>query len=205
MSQQHWQQVYQSKASNTVSWYQQRPDLSLQFILQTEQPLSAAIIDVGSGASVLLDHLIAAGYNNLTALDISQAALDVSKKRLASQPNSDKVTWLVGDITQIKPGSGFDIWHDRAVFHFLTEAGQRCAYVENLKASLQPGGFAVMATFAIGGPDKCSGLPIVQYDAASMQQQLGNSFVLKNSQIESHITPWQSEQLFCYSLFQFLG
>lgn len=200
-TQKHWENVYQSKAADNVSWYQERPELSLNLIAAAQIAKDAALIDVGAGASTLVDHLLAEGYSQISLLDISETALAVAKKRLGEK--AAQVQWLVGDITTIElPKAKYALWHDRAVFHFLTEEEQRRRYHEQLLASLAPQAHLIMATFAIDGPQQCSGLNVMQYDAESLQKFLGASFRLISSQREKHITPWASEQDFIYCHFQ---
>lgn len=192
----HWEQVYTDKTPLDVSWFQQQPTISLALINSLKLPKKAAIIDVGGGASVLVDHLLNEGYHNLAVLDISAQALAHSQSRLGTQ--ADQVEWFAEDITTFKPSRKFDMWHDRAVFHFLTDAADRKQYVANLKAALVPNGHVVIATFAIGGPTKCSNLDIVQYDEAKMCAELGDEFVLRDVHHELHITPANKEQSFIY-------
>lgn len=200
--QNHWQNVYQSKAPDNVSWYQEQPDLSLRLIEESNLEKSAAFIDVGAGASTLVDHLLQADYENISLLDISEEALDIAKKRLGEK--AAQLKWLVGDITTIElPEAHYALWHDRAVFHFLTEESQRQHYHEQLMKSLAPQAHLIIATFASdGGPMQCSGLDVMRYDAESLQAFLGESFRLLSSHDESHLTPWASEQKFVYCHFQ---
>lgn len=193
----HWAQVYATKAAKAVSWYQDRPDLSLKFIQETQVGPHAAVIDVGAGASTLVDHLLADGYSDITLLDISEAALDVAKTRIGSQ--SDKLRCLIGDVT-IFPFEAhrYDVWHDRAVFHFLTDPVQRQRYIEQVLRAIKPGGHVIVATFALDGPDQCSGLPTARYDAASLHAAFGSPFNLIRTANEIHHTPWGSEQRFVY-------
>lgn len=197
----HWQNVYQSKAVDDVSWYQAKPSLSLDLIDSTRLDHSATLIDVGAGASLLLDNLLERGYKNISLLDISEEALAVSRQRIGAQ--AENLTWLVGDITTIAlPENAYSLWHDRAVFHFLGEESQRQAYLAQVKKSLKQGGFLLMATFAEDGPEQCSGLTVSRYTAESLQAFFGDDFQLMQTQHESHITPWQSEQRFVYCLFK---
>jgi ubiquinone/menaquinone biosynthesis C-methylase UbiE len=164
----------------------------------------AQIIDVGGGASTLIDDLLANNYQNLTVLDISAASMLVAQKRLGAQAN--KVTWLEADITQVNlPENDFDIWHDRAVFHFLTNAQDRAQYVRAVSHSLKTGGHLIMATFASDGPTQCSGLDVVRYSAASLRAEMGGDFELINSLHETHPTPFGTEQKFIYCYFQKRG
>jgi 2-polyprenyl-3-methyl-5-hydroxy-6-metoxy-1,4-benzoquinol methylase len=193
----HWAQVYATKAATDVSWYQQRPDLSLEFIQGTCIDTNAAIIDVGAGTSTLVDHLMTSGYTDITLLDISEAALEVAKTRIGSP--STQLQWLVGDVTSFPfEQQRYDVWHDRAVFHFLTDPLQQQRYVKQVLHAVKPGGHVIIATFGLNGPDKCSGLPTARYDAATLQSVFGSHFELIRSTNETHHTPWKSEQLFVY-------
>ena len=177
-----------------VSWYQQEPAVSLALIQGSEIPLSAPIIDVGGGASVLVDRLLSCGYGQLTVLDIAAGALDVARTRLGCE--SKKVDWIVADINSFKTAQKFALWHDRALFHFLTEAEQRQRYLAVLGESLQPGGHLIMGAFAVGGPDRCSNLPIVQYDGPKLLGELGSEFELVEEVSELHHTPAGGGQQF---------
>ena len=195
----HWEEVYATKSATAVSWFQPHAALSLQLIEQTGVPEDAGIIDVGGGASTLVDDLLDAGYSNLTVLDLSDAALAASRARLASR--ADAVHWLVGDITQITlPEQAYAVWHDRAVFHFLTTEPQREAYVAAVMRAVKPGGHVIVATFAEDGPEKCSGLPVARYSAQGLHAQFGNPFTLLRQQREEHHTPFGTVQQFIYCL-----
>jgi len=202
----HWQKIYQSKQASEVSWYQKTPEVSLQFINNYCDDKQKFIVDAGGGASTLVDHLVHAGYQNIVVLDLSASALQQSQQRIqVAQPNhSSTIEWIDADITQSQLPHKFDIWHDRAVFHFLTDTVSRQSYIQNLKKSLHPGGYLVMATFALDGPKKCSGLEIVQYDADKLQQELGSSFTLLTQQKENHRTPFETAQSFNYFVFRYL-
>ncbi|HAT1926169.1 TPA: class I SAM-dependent methyltransferase [Legionella pneumophila] len=195
----HWQSIYTEKLPQDVSWFQQEPTISLKLI-QRFCDKNAQIIDVGGGASVLVDHLLKLGYSNLAVLDISGKAIEHAKKRLHDQ--AIKVKWFEKDITEFIPPHTYDIWHDRAVFHFLTDIKSRQLYVNVLKKSIKPGAYSIIATFAKDGPTQCSGLDIVQYDESSIRDELGDGFVLLESQFEVHITPAGREQRFIYFAFQ---
>ena len=195
----HWEEVYATKSPTAVSWFQPHAALSLQLIEQTGVPKDAGIIDVGGGASTLVDDLLDAGYSNLTVLDLSDAALAASRARLGSR--ADAVHWLVGDITQITlPEQAYAVWHDRAVFHFLTTEPQREAYVAAVMRAVKPGGHVIVATFAEDGPEKCSGLPVARYSAQGLHAQFGNPFTLLRQQREEHHTPSGTVQQFIYCL-----
>lgn len=196
----HWEQVYTDKSPLQVSWYQREPAVSLQLARDTGLPLDAPIIDVGGGASVLVDNLLAAGFSRLAVLDISARALTHARERLG--PKAQQVEWIEADVTAFVPSHRFALWHDRAVFHFLTDAADRRRYVETLLRALEPGGHVVIATFAIGGPTKCSGLDIVQYDAARLGEELGAEFALRGEVHEAHVTPGGKEQKFTYFRWQ---
>ncbi|MBF0125236.1 MAG: class I SAM-dependent methyltransferase [Magnetococcales bacterium] len=198
---QHWDQVYQQRAVDDVSWYQQRPQIALDWIDQLGLKPEAAIIDVGAGASTLVDHLLALGYRQLTLLDISAAALSITRQRLGEQ--AAWVEWLATDITQFQPHRSFTLWHDRAVFHFLTDANDRQRYVAALKQALYPSGYLIMATFAVDGPQQCSQLPVCRYDIDQLQHELGPDFTLLATTHERHRTPAGKEQHFMYGLLQF--
>ncbi len=197
--QQHWEKVYSEKSPLEVSWYQKEPALSLRLIEHCQLAKPQAIIDVGGGASTLVDCLQQQGYAHLAVLDISAKALDVAKQRLGNK--ADAIEWFASDITEFTAPHPFALWHDRAVFHFLTEADDRQKYVSSLKTSLPPGGHLILAAFAIGGPTMCSGLNIVQYDAAKICHELGDEFELVEQDSETHLTPSGGEQLFGYFRF----
>lgn len=193
----HWDKVYSSKASNAVSWFQPHAALSLELIKATGTGQDASIIDVGGGASTLVDDLIANGYSDLTVLDLSGAALDAARQRLGAQ--GSKVNWIVADITQAElPSKRYDIWHDRAVFHFLTTQKQRDAYVRTVFNSVKPGGHVIIATFAEDGPEQCSGLPVMRYRADDLHDEFGDAFTLLKHQKEAHQTPFGTMQQFVY-------
>jgi len=196
-SKQHWEQVYVTKASDSVSWFQEHADQSLRFIHNTGLGTNAAIIDVGGGASNLVDDLVAEGCTDLTVLDLSSAALAVAKQRLGKQ--ADAVHWMEGDITRAEfPEHRFDIWHDRAVFHFLTDPADRHAYVERVMQAVRPGGHVIVATFAADGPEKCSGLPVMRYQPEGLHAEFGDAFLLVAHEKEVHHTPFGTDQQFVY-------
>ena len=195
----HWEAVYEQKSPLDVSWYQSDPQLSLALIQSTGITPEAALIDVGGGASLLVDRLLDSGYRNVSVLDLSAKALAYAQKRLNEM--SQRATWIEADITAFAPSVSYDLWHDRAVFHFLTDAEDRSKYVEVLKQSVKPGGHLIIAAFAIGGPTQCSGLDIVQYDAEKLSERLGEQFQLVEERTELHITPAKKEQQFSYFRF----
>ena len=197
----HWDQIYSTNAVDAVSWFQAHAADSLRFLQKTGVSRTAAIIDVGGGASTLVDDLLQQGYNNVTVLDIAEQALLASKTRLGVRAN--QVNWLVTDITKTKLAAhSIDVWHDRAVLHFLTAANHRKAYIQNMLNSLKPNSHAIIATFAEDGPLKCSGLEIVRYSASSLQAELGASFKLIASEKVLHHTPGGNMQQFNYCYFR---
>jgi ubiquinone/menaquinone biosynthesis C-methylase UbiE len=196
-SKQHWDNVYSTKAADAVSWHQIRADRSLQLIETSGVAKSASIIDVGGGASTLPGDLLAAGYSHLTVLDWSSVALAAAREKLGAQASA--VQWLEADITKASlPAAVYDIWHDRAVFHFLTSAEDRSAYVRTVLHALKPGGHLIIATFASDGPTRCSGLPVVRYDASELHAEFGAPFTLERHEREAHHTPWGAVQQFVY-------
>lgn len=192
----HWENVYVNSSPLRVSWYQEEPNLSLQLIRKTGIALDAPLIDVGGGASVLVDRLCEEGYTNVGVLDVSAKALAHAKARFAGKERG--VEWYEEDITCFKPPHRYWLWHDRAVFHFLTTRADRERYVAVLEQTLEPGGHLIIMAFAIDGPQKCSGLDIVQYDADKLTQELGPGFELLETGYEVHITPSGNEQKFMY-------
>jgi SAM-dependent methyltransferase len=195
----HWQQVYASKRPDEVSWYQPSAELSLRMILRVAQSRAARVIDVGGGASTLVDGLLAAGYAQPTVLDVSSAALAAARTRLAAR--AAQVHWLEADILSAAlPPAAYDVWHDRAVFHFLTAQADRERYVEQVHASVRLGGHVLVATFAPEGPAKCSGLEVVRYAPGELHAQFGSDFDLLASEREDHETPWGAHQAFVYCL-----
>jgi 2-polyprenyl-3-methyl-5-hydroxy-6-metoxy-1,4-benzoquinol methylase len=198
--QERWNQVYQTKGTDDVSWYQRRPDLSLALIAASHVSKDAGVIDVGGGASTLVDFLLDDGYTRLAVLDLSNAALSHSRSRLGARAST--VGWFVADVTSFAPPRRFGLWHDRAVFHFLTGVDDRRGYVATLRRTLQPGGAVVISTFALDGPPKCSGLDVMRYDESSILAELGAEFQLQEIRRETHITPWESEQCFIYFRFR---
>ena len=196
---QHWETVYREKAEDTVSWFQEHPSISLELI-RTHCVTTAALIDVGGGASRLVDHLLAEGYTDLTVLDLAEAALLRSRVRLG--PQASKPQWLAADVTSWQPSRRYRLWHDRAVFHFLTQAADRTAYLSKLSQALEPGGYALIASFAPDGPERCSGLPVQRYSPESLARELGRGFRPVESRLEAHHTPAGRVQQFQYSVFR---
>lgn len=196
-SKDHWEKVYTTKAVNEVSWFQEHAELSLKLIRDAGTPLTASIIDVGGGASVLVDDLLADGYEDVTVLDISGAALATAKARLGGRAGG--VKWLEANVLEADfPAHAYDVWHDRAVFHFLTTEEERHAYVQAVLRSVKPGGLVIVATFAEDGPAKCSGLAVMRYDAKELHAEFGEPFLLLGHEKESHHTPGGMEQKFVY-------
>jgi hypothetical protein len=196
----HWDRVYSEKRAEEVSWRQEEPTLSLKLILRTGVGCDAPIIDVGGGASTLVDHLLLGGFRDLTVLDISAPGLEQAKARLEAQ--AKHVEWVVNDVTTWRPSRKHRLWHDRAVLHFLTEPADQAAYMETLRSAIDGDGWAIIAGFAPGGPVKCSGLEIVQHDGVSLSRLLGDDFQLMETHGETHVTPWGAEQAFRYHLFR---
>jgi 2-polyprenyl-3-methyl-5-hydroxy-6-metoxy-1,4-benzoquinol methylase len=193
----HWEHIYRTKAPTQVSWYQEHSLQSLKFIVDTGIPKTGPIIDVGGGSSALVEDLLKDGYEHITVLDISAAALQIVQQKLGAHAN--QVTWLEADILQAKlPHHEYDLWHDRAVFHFLTQPEDRKRYVQVVKQAVKPGGYVIVATFASDGPERCSGLEVARYDPESLHSEFGNSFELVDSAHESHHTPFGTEQKFIY-------
>ena len=199
----HWENVYHSKKPDEVSWFQPTASKSLDLIASTKLSKDGNIIDVGGGASTLVDGLLELGFKNITVLDLSGAALKYAQERLGG--NASAIKWIEEDITQFMPEEVFDLWHDRAVFHFLTNEEDRRKYVANVKRGLKQGGFLIVASFALDGPEKCSGLPVCRYDARAIQLEFGSEFELLQETKEVHKTPWESEQRFNYFLLKRLS
>jgi len=196
----HWEDVYRKKKVDEVSWYQARPGLSLRMIAAANLARDAAIIDVGGGASLLIDNLITQGYTNLSVLDISGESLKCAKERIGS--SGQNVQWIESNITDFNPQQKFQFWHDRAVFHFLTNPDERARYLEVMNRSLASGAHAMIATFAPDGPEKCSGLPVQRYSHESLQQILGPACKMVLQEQETHLTPAGGQQKFIYALFR---
>lgn len=200
----HWERVYRSKLPTQVSWYQPHALRSLDLIRRISPPPNGAIIDVGGGASTLIDDLLDAGYNDLTVLDLSGAALAETQARLG--PRAVRVRWIEADILDAPlPRAGYAVWHDRAVFHFLTEPADRASYVEQVRRAVRPGGFVLVATFAEDGPTRCSGLDVHRYSPEALHADFGAPFRLIASEREEHITPAGVAQAFIYCLCRMNG
>jgi 2-polyprenyl-3-methyl-5-hydroxy-6-metoxy-1,4-benzoquinol methylase len=193
----HWENVYRTKAVDEVSWYRPHLEVSLSLIEHATPDTGSAVIDVRGGEATLVDDLVARGYSDVTVLDISQAAIDVAKGRLG--PSSCSVHWITGDITAVElEAARYDVWHDRAVFHFLTNADDRAAYVHQVAHAVRLGGHVIVGTFGLDGPEKCSGLEVVRYDAGNLHGEFGPKFRLLDSVTEVHETPWGTPQQFIY-------
>ena len=194
----HWDAVYETKQPNEVSWTQENPKTSLDFIQETRLGKSAKIIDIGGGDSKLVDFLLEEGYENITVLDIAEKALERAKKRLGK--NAEKVNWIVSDITEFKPETTYNIWHDRATFHFLTTPEQIKTYAEITKKWVTD--FLIIGAFSENGPKKCSGLDIKQYSEMEMENKFSNSFKKLKCISEDHITPFETKQNFTFCVFE---
>lgn len=193
----HWESVYGQKEPDAVSWYAPHLERSLAYLRKTGVPSSGSIIDVGGGESTLVDDLVDAGYSNVTILDISERALDVARARLGDR--QAKVTWMAADVLQHRfPKETYDLWHDRAVFHFMTSVEQRRQYVRQVVQALKPGGFAIVGTFGPQGPEECSGLPVARYSAEELHDEFGGRFQLVEHSVDLHTTPWGTPQQFVY-------
>jgi trans-aconitate methyltransferase len=199
---QHWDHVYQAKESNAVSWYQEAPEASLTLLQAAGLNVDSCVIDVGAGQANLVDCLLDRGLKCVTILDVSSAAVSRTRQRLGDRATS--VNWIVADVTSDWSVPPVDLWHDRAVFHFLIDTGDRRRYVEHLRQSLKPGGSAVIATFAPDGPSRCSGLPVARYSPESLVAELGSEFELQRSSIELHQTPVGTTQSFLYALVRLI-
>jgi len=196
----HWENVYATRRAHEVGWYQIRPETSLGLIAKLGVRPGDAVIDVGGGASSLVDHLLDQGFVDVSVLDISVAALDAVRARLGAR--AEAVHWLTGDITRERPRGPFRLWHDRAVFHFLIDPEDRRAYVAALSDALPGGSLAIIATFADDGPERCSNLPVCRYSPEQLAAELGPGFALVESLRETHITPAQGKQKFVYCCFR---
>ena len=195
----HWQSTYTAKGERDVSWFQASPQPSLALIEEVGE-LSSAILDIGGGASRLADSLLEKGFRDVTVLDLSAAALAVAKTRIGGQ--AERIQWIVADVTTWEPSRTYDVWHDRATFHFLVGEPGRAAYLSRLARALRPGGHAIIATFAPDGPERCSGLPVMRYDADSLGRTLGPAFQCVTTLRHEHITPRGALQAFQFSVFR---
>jgi SAM-dependent methyltransferase len=198
----HWEQVHATKDPRQVSWFRPHIERSLELIELAAPDQQASILDVGAGQSTLVDDLLGLGYEHITVLEISPTALNGLKERVGKP--GGVIRWICGDVTKTElPEASFDVWHDRAVFHFLTEARKRRAYVERVKKALKPGGSVIVSTFGPSGPERCSGLATMRYDASSLGSELGDRFRLVESSLELHVTPSAAEQQFLFCWFRF--
>ena len=197
----HWEQVYSTKGEVKVSWYQDEPRLSLELIRAVVPATGGRIIDVGGGTSVLVDRLLELPFEAIAVLDISETALGKARSRLGEQP-ARRVRWLSADVTDVDDLGTFDIWHDRAVFHFLTDVSDRKRYVELARRTVPEGGHLIVASFADDGPKRCSDLDVCRYNAKTMGAELGEGFSLVREARETHTTPWGSSQAFFYGVFR---
>jgi trans-aconitate methyltransferase len=197
----HWETVYTTKGEDEVSWFQENASLSLELMDALAISNRAAVVDIGGGASRLVDGLVAKGFDRVTVLDLSEGALATARTRLGE--DAAKVEWIAADVTLWEPGQIYDLWHDRAAFHFLTEAADRAAYVDRLRRALRPGGHAIIATFAPDGPERCSGLPVMRYDSRNLLATLGPGFDLVADRRQEHTTPWGAVQRFQFSALRF--
>lgn len=195
----HWERVYTTKQDTEVSWFEDTPEVSLTLLRAAGLTPDMAVIDIGGGTSRLVDTLLAQDQQHVSVLDLSSAALSAARTRLNDPAN---VSWIVSDITKWTPDRVYDLWHDRAAFHFLTDPADQQAYADILHSALSAGGRAVIGTFAPDGPEKCSGLPVARYDAATLATVLGPRFALLAEQREEHTTPWGSVQKFQFSTFE---
>ena len=196
----HWETVFREKEEGEVSWFQERPKTSLDLIARTGLDGSAKIVDVGGGASRLVDGLLDAGYSDVVVVDIAEAALAKARERLGER--AERVRWIARDLLQWIPDTTFDVWHDRAVFHFMVRPEDRAVYLANMRRAVKPGGHVIIATFAKNGPEKCSGLPVQRYEPDELAAQLGSEFRLVESMHEEHATPAGKMQAFQFSRFQ---
>ena len=198
----HWEQVYATKDPEQVSWFRPHLERSLELIERAAPDRSASLLDVGAGQSTLVEDLLGLGYENISVLEISQTALDGLKARVGQAGRA--IRWICGDVTETElPEASFDLWHDRAVFHFLTEAGQRRAYVERAKSALKPGGSLIVSTFGPSGPERCSGLATMRYDVSSLGSEFGDRFRLVESSLDLHETPSGAVQPFLSCWYRF--
>jgi SAM-dependent methyltransferase len=196
----HWNRVYETRRETEVSWYQSTPRLSIALVREFAPATTAAVVDIGGGASSFTLELLRAGYGDLTVLDISAAALDRAKALIGA--DAARIGWIVADIAVWKPERQWQVWHDRAVFHFLTERAAQDAYIAALKAALPAGAIAIISGFAPDGPEKCSGLPVIRYDAAALSERIGEGFELLKEMREAHTTPGGAVQNFYYAVLR---
>jgi 2-polyprenyl-3-methyl-5-hydroxy-6-metoxy-1,4-benzoquinol methylase len=196
----HWENVYQTRGEQEVSWFQDSPQPSLDLIARYATNKHAAIVDIGGGTSRLVDALLEQGFDSVSVLDLSQAALDAAQRRLGT--HAANVQWIAADVTVWQPSQRFDVWHDRAALHFLTEDRDRDAYLTRLHADVAPGGHAIIGTFASDGPERCSGLPVQRYDPADLAKVVGPAFELIDQHRHRHVTPRSVVQSFQFSVLR---
>ncbi|PTM49048.1 class I SAM-dependent methyltransferase [Phreatobacter oligotrophus] len=196
----HWENVYSTKGETEVSWFQESPQPSLDLMALVGAKADSAIIDIGGGASRLVDALLAEGFTDISVLDLSAEALDVAHARLGDAGH--RVKWIVDDATEWEPPQLYDVWHDRAAFHFLNGEDQRQAYLQRVREGLRTGGYIIMGTFALDGPERCSGLPVTRYSTESLSAFLGEGFALVDSRRHEHATPWGAVQRFVFGTFK---
>ena len=196
----HWESVFREKQESEVSWFQERPSTSLDLIARTGVARNAKIVDVGGGASRLVDALLDVGYQDVAVVDIAGAALAKSRTRLAER--AGRVRWVTSDIVEWTPDEVFDVWHDRAVFHFMVRPDDRDAYLATMRRALKRDGHAIVATFAADGPEQCSGLPVQRYEPEALEALFGQEFRLAECVREEHVTPAGKVQAFQFSRFE---
>lgn len=195
----HWENIYTNKGPKEVSWYQENPEISLKLIHETGMPLTAPLIDIGGGDSMLVDQLLDKGYTDVTVLDVSAAAIEKAKNRLGER--AEKVKWIVTDVAAFRPSRNYSVWHDRAAFHFLTNPQEVAHYCNMVNEHIHSGGNLIIGTFSDKGPLKCSGIPIQQYTAESLSELIGNSFEMLDSFTIDHTTPFETTQNFLFCRF----
>lgn len=196
----HWDGIYRGRADRDLTWYQPRPERSLALVRAAGHGPAGPIIDVGGGASTLVDALLGEGYRDVAVLDVSEAGLARAKARLG--PRAARVSWIVADVTAWRPERTWSVWHDRAVFHFLTDRAAQDAYIDALETATVPGSVAVIATFALDGPERCSGLAVQRYSPATLAARIGPGFALFAEAAEDHVTPAGRTQGFAYAAFR---
>ncbi len=196
----HWQNVYATKSEDAVSWFEESPAVSLELVRATGASATTSIIDIGGGASRLVDALVRDGFESVTVLDLSEKALELARARLGAA--SKKARWIVADVTTWQPQETYDVWHDRAAFHFLTQPSERAAYARCVASAVRSGGHVIIGTFALDGPERCSGLDVVRHDEASISKVLGRSFDLVEARRVDHKTPSGAIQHFQFSRYR---
>lgn len=196
----HWDDIYEARGEDSVSWFEPEPAVSLGLVRRALTAGASSVVDIGGGASRLVDHLLSEPLDRVCVVDVSQRGTDLAKRRLGAQ--ADRITWIVGDVTKLDDIGMFDLWHDRAVFHFLIDPQERERYVALARRTVSEGGHLVIATFAPDGPDRCSGLSVCRYDDEHLAAELGDGFALVESLRHVHVTPRSVEQPFAYTLFR---